>query len=712
MKLLSQKNLVSLLYFLLPVIVVFSGQNLVGARYTAWDTHDFGFTNFLYFSDSIFQGIIPLWNPFIQSGTFFPSLNNAGLFSPLVFPFALIAHFLSPVVVYEWLIQFIILLGGIGTYLFCRSAKLEHDLACLGATIYLITTLIPNMGQFGFIFTLSLLPWMLAAAHAITERKLSLAAWPLFGVLCGFAMASGYPWMNLVNCGIFVGYTAFLHCSDRSNSREVAFRFIYFLLPALLTYSLFIFPGYSDLIFNYSNFAGDYIYPAEEVQRGINSSTLKSHHYDSLWTAIKVLINPDLFGVTFAGWRSETTTGWSMGVGFITALLLVNAALKKPEIKLVYYFWIALAAAGLFYASANQPMAYLSKHLPLFSSNRWWFLGLDYSVIALLVLALLWTQDAFSKAALTLPGGLGLTVIKYGVLLVLILFLLGQRIPAGPVLIILSAIAVLTFQELTRNRRGQIIFLTVLAVAEALLLVRTWANDNTYGSSFLMNKRYSEQVKQRNSSPIIINQNERITTSTDWHISKTPSSGGNNNLGNPLYWYIQGTPIVSQLFTLANNSRQEKTIRRADYKNDNTYVDAIIGDILSNPQIPTADIPLTINSELGTSTPSRILHTELQPNKGIVSVEIAEPTLVIFNSNYAPGWEAYVNGKPVPLIKINHLFMGVEIKESGHQNVTFEYKPTMVIVTIFLPYIALLIFSLLFFWLADLPPKNRLPRVT
>lgn len=697
MKFLSQKNLVSLLYFLLPVIVVFSGQNLIGARYTAWDTHTLGFTNFLYFSDSISQGIIPLWNPFIQSGVFFPSLNNAGLFSPLALPFALIAHFLSPVVVYEWFIQFIILLGGIGTYLFCRSAKLEHDLSCLGATIYLITTLIPNMGQFGFIFSLSLLPWMLAAAHAITERRSSLAAWPLYGTFCGFAMASGYPWMNLVNCGLFVSYTAFLHFSDRTSTKEVVLRFGYFFLPALLTYGLFIFPGYSDLIFNYSNFAGDYIYPAEEIQRGINSSTLKSHHYDSLWAAIKVLINPDLFGVPFAGWKSDITTGWSMGVGLITTLLLVNAALKKPEIKPVYYFWIVLAVVGLLYAAAIQPLAYLSKYIPLFGSNRWWFLGLDYSVIALLILALLWTQDAFSRTAPTLPAGLGVTAIKYGVLLALIL-LIAQRAPAGPVLITLSAIAVLTFQELSRNRQGQIVFLAVLAVSEALLLVRTWTNGNTYGSSFLMNKGYVEQVKQRNNSPVVTNRNEKINTSTNWHIDKIPSSGGYNNLGNPIYWYVQSTPIVSQLFTLANNSRREKAIRRADFKNDNAYVNAIVGDILSDSKIPAADTPFTVKPTLGTSTPSRILHTELQPNKGIVSVEITEPTLVIFNSNYAPGWEASVNGQQVPLIKINHLFMGVGIQEVGHKTIIFEYKPRMVIVAYFLPYILLLIFGVVLCW--------------
>ena len=94
---------------------------IVGKTYTSWDTHDLGFVNFLYFSDSLREGYIPLWNHFIQAGTFFPSLFNIGIFSPFQILFVFLSWVINPVYVYELMLQALVFAGGLGAYLFFLS---------------------------------------------------------------------------------------------------------------------------------------------------------------------------------------------------------------------------------------------------------------------------------------------------------------------------------------------------------------------------------------------------------------------------------------------------------------------------------------------------------------------------------------------------------------------------------------------------------------
>ena len=211
----TKRQISSLLCFLMPTILIFSRQKLIDHAFTGWDTHDLSFVNFVYFRDCLASGHIPLWNPFIQSGTFFPSFFQIGFFSPFEFSFALLALILPPLPVYEWMIQFVVLMGGIGGYVFFRSIDVDHDLSCLGATILTITTLVINIGQIWFIFALGALPWMLAIAHAIVEGKWRLSAYPVFGIIFGFAYACGYPWMNLVNTVLFASYTGYIFLSAK-----------------------------------------------------------------------------------------------------------------------------------------------------------------------------------------------------------------------------------------------------------------------------------------------------------------------------------------------------------------------------------------------------------------------------------------------------------------------------------------------------------------
>ena len=82
---------------------------------------------------------------------------------------------------------------------------------------------------------------------------------------------------------------------------------------------------------------------------------------------------------------------------------------------------------------------------------------------------------------------------------------------------------------------------------------------------------------------------------------------------------------------------------------------------------------------------SRISLSQNFPAKGFVA----------FNESCVPGWRAWVDGKPEPILRAYGLFMAVPLSEGGHHQVDFRYEPTAFRLGAF---ISLLSLGLLGFW--------------
>jgi hypothetical protein len=63
------------------------------------------------------------------------------------------------------------------------------------------------------------------------------------------------------------------------------------------------------------------------------------------------------------------------------------------------------------------------------------------------------------------------------------------------------------------------------------------------------------------------------------------------------------------------------------------------------------------------------------PERVRVEVKASGPALLMLNDTNYPGWHAYVNGKPAPIIRTNYLFRGI-IVSVGTNTVEFVYEPT------------------------------------
>lgn len=64
------------------------------------------------------------------------------------------------------------------------------------------------------------------------------------------------------------------------------------------------------------------------------------------------------------------------------------------------------------------------------------------------------------------------------------------------------------------------------------------------------------------------------------------------------------------------------------------------------------------------------------------------PGYLVFNETFAPGWHAWVDGKPSPILRAYGLFMAVPVEAGGHQ-VDFRYEPASFRLGLFLSFLAL-----------------------
>ena len=65
-----------------------------------------------------------------------------------------------------------------------------------------------------------------------------------------------------------------------------------------------------------------------------------------------------------------------------------------------------------------------------------------------------------------------------------------------------------------------------------------------------------------------------------------------------------------------------------------------------------------------------------EPNRLVFETESgAEQFLVVGETFYPKGWNAYIDGKEAEIIQVNHLIRGVEIPAGNHE-VRFEFEPS------------------------------------
>ena len=513
-------NQISFVFWILSISVIFFGEHLLGKQVTLWDTHDLGYVNFLYFSDSIGSGYIPFWNPFIQAGVFFPSLNNAGFFTFFQIPFALIAQVLNPVVVYEWLIQFYLLTAGIGAYFYFSILNVQKPVAIF-ASISFLMILIHFTGQLSFIISLSSLFWLLYVYHLVDLGKLKLLQIVLVGVILGSYIVSAYPWMNFVNFAILSIYTLVLGRRSDKWFNDLYKKIFLFIFTTILIYLLYMMPGILNLILQYDLFWGDLTnYEPRLRSLGIQ---IPAMYYTSLTQAIINSIDP-LFA---------KTGHWARGTGIIVFFLLLNSFFRGIKLDKLQAVWWSVIVFFLVYSAApTLHLLDIVNFVPFFNANRWFAAGLLYVCISIVVLASYRFNLYFGKDQ------------KYFHLITLFL-IVGN---------------IMYFYILHNPSNG----------------THTFSFDKS--SEQVADNRVKIPVYDGNER--IQHESQVYIFNDEWVLNKIPSTHGYNNLGNPWYWSFKNTEIFKNIISLTRQVKVIQPLNRSYYLSDNKFYDAYVKEIL------------------------------------------------------------------------------------------------------------------------------------
>lgn len=72
----------------------------------------------------------------------------------------------------------------------------------------------------------------------------------------------------------------------------------------------------------------------------------------------------------------------------------------------------------------------------------------------------------------------------------------------------------------------------------------------------------------------------------------------------------------------------------------------------------------------------RIAITERRPEEITIGLETPGPGIVIFSESFEEGWSALEDGQPLPLLRVNGIFMGVALEKGSH-SIRFVYRPPL-----------------------------------
>jgi hypothetical protein len=675
---------------------------LTGEAYTSWDTHYTGFLNFLYFSDSLKSGVVPLWNHFIQSGVFFPSLNNIGLFSPFELIFIVLSWLINPAYSFELMIQASVVMGAVGSYLLFRNYTNDRFISLFGAISFATVALIPIVGQISFVFSLGSIPWLALICLRIVRGDLTrFSSLLVIAVLTGFYLASGYPWLNLVNLSIagIVSAALILHnyfiIESRKNKLALSSLrscLIFFGVVAFI-YACLMLPGYINMHSNYSLFNGDYASPEPRLR---SMQWAKFLSYENIYKTIIATIDPRIL-VNNEAWFKGFFL-WSWGSGWVIIILVLSISTRK--LLAIQGFLFGLLILALLYStSGGTVIEDLISKVPLLNANRWGFIGVFYAIICLVFLIIPRLIAIGERVRTSTPNKFSTMIQMLQIVLVgfsaLSLLYFFNSSSFQMVFVVVIAFNLVLLSNVRSVSAWNNLLCALMALHVLSVISMPYSIKNIPGNSQLP-LDYSRQIIERIQDVLIDENNRKLGEGNDyiysdesWLLKKIPFSHGYNNLGNPLAWYVKNNPFLSQIIEVTQNVRQEASVERKNFATDNEFAKVFMGDVLKDMSTPTVDAN---HFQLLLARPDfrwRLDALKIEPNIATMRIISNASAYLVFNNVDYSGWEAYVDGNKVDIVRINRIFQGVYLSEPGVHEVVFKFRPVLTIFLIFLPYLIL-----------------------
>ena len=676
---------------------------------------------------------LPLWNPYIFSGTPFLSNSQSAMFYPINYLFVLLPS------TFTWTLIFIldIFLMGTFTYLFARKINLDSHSSLVSATIYMFAGTVSTriyVGHSGLIDAMVWFPLILLLyEYTITERK------AIYAIFAGFALSimffTGH--VQFITYSLLVASMYYILRTYHSTHRlHTSFLF---LISIIVLFSLIPIQLLPSLEFS------------QNIDRtgGISFADSSTYSITPQWF-ITFLI-PEFFG------SPTNSTFWHYGnmwelcayVGIFPLIL----ALISPRNKYTNIF-LLLAIFTLAFALGKYTPVYsfFYNYIPCFDFFRAPARILFVYVFSISILAgfgsnflihhistlqhkqftrILTVLSVFSFFSVLISILLKPLILSYGHSIVHSKYLLHPYLYAQPltywydfsstifstimssaitftaILIIITAIITLKDHMSTATFKHLILLIIVLDLftfsapyivtsepepsppytslvsSDRTLSINTLPQNlaypnvelvDGYDSSYLTHYQEFIWLASNNSPP-----------KQELFFTIPPITNLNSlKLLNTKY-IITHTPMSIPGTTQIYN--QNETII---YAINDTLPRAYIirnATIIQNKSLRLATIQkmdirkkIILESDHGVplTNPGQFQEANItlfSPNKISMTANLTTPGFLVLASTHYPGWKAYDNNHPVPIYKTNHALQSIYLTEGIH-NVSFIYDPS------------------------------------
>ncbi len=588
-----------------------------------WDAVDINYQAQKFFAAQAKLGQLPFWTPTLFGGFPFLADPQVGAFYPLNWPFFL-GDVTPGTIEAELALHSVLAL--LGAYLLLKRLSGHTHGALVGALAYALGGFFAaHSSHVGIFQGAALFPWLLYAAERAMEgaalRWYGVAAAVLGGtILAGHLQTAIYAFLGLVL------FTVWRVMAEPARWKAAAPGVICVAVLALGLGAVVIHPAME-------------LY-SQSVRAGVDYSSDREGTLNL--GALTTLVYANSLGVL---------EGRYSGNGDMTRTYLYSGLLLLP-----------LAGLALKY----KPMRWAA--LLLVALPAWYMLG---------------PSAGLYKAAAMAPG---LRCVQWPVHLWFV---------AAMGLSILAAFG--THEAEVKWRKPWLGLALIVVFAVDLCFFNSWNNPLTYGHASydevygVGEKALKFKVAQGVQSPFRLHIPARTPVFGPLNSQLTAqveTTGGYNPLelgawreymeaAGKNHRLLDGVGVILEVDPRKGEANSNPTLlARAYFSPELVGVKSMAESRAKLAELDPAKQSLVLDLPGGLDHDSQGKALEMRVTEGRVAVRYstASPSLLRLADPWYPGWTASVEGKPVPLLRVNHALMGAVVP-AGYHEAVFEYKP-------------------------------------
>lgn len=645
----------------------------------------------LFVNDVFHSGELPLWNPFQSCGVPLFSDPQSHIWYPLNQLIIWTVGYSIWSLQYEFVVHYLI--AGIAAYVLARRFKLSKAASCLAAVSYMLSGFFIGHGEhFNLIVSFAWFPLALAGIVGWLDDKKGRNLW-LIGIALILMLTGGNPATNII-AFLFMGLFLVIRGAELVISQGVKHALIN-LVPilaacavAVLLSGAYLWPLFPDLA-GYTDRGSGLSY-----QRSLESNSLP------VWSLVTLAVPT----VPFKNFATQFDPELSITMlnnyfGIISLSLALFAIHSRRDRKV--FVLAALGLAGLIAALGGRTFlrGLLYEFLPFFKMFRHpaLFRGifiLFFSLLAGFGLDQLLKNDttavqSFRRMILAAIYAFGLclgfaivaTIAVYRVDLESAILLRDLFLQSLPIQIALLAAFCFWLKSQRKSWAGGVLLLVSLDLS-----FMANANIATVGSPLSGDKR-KEVIGHVQTRARKIEDYDWFGRLDTWGlllntgmIYKQFETGAYNPFGPRDYAKVMDTGFHQVVAGFPRYLLVNKvSVRQSLDPSLPTFIQAAKNNsmpVIVN-ELPPPGIRVVTDAQYSLKDLSRRWITVLDYSINRVEVEFYSPAAALLGTTegYHKSWQATLDNKKVPTVKVNFAFRGVYVPGPGLHTLVWEFRP-------------------------------------